>query len=118
MKEIQMTFDTHYKKTLGNDSSYTVTTLESEVKAQFNFLNNTTFDELSQTEEPFLGVTTSDDPSFKFEVTLTYGGPNVFLFVDENGGFRIEGHSFSCSSVTMVGHNKELLNYFNQITGE
>jgi hypothetical protein len=100
---------------LGN----TVNDLEKAVEEQFIYLDSITSEELSQIEEPFLGVDTCDEgDNFKFEVTLTFGSPNLFLFVDEDGGFRIEGYSPSHSSVNMNGHNKELLNYFNQTIGE
>lgn len=113
-----MKFVTNNKKIRNSkETSYTVSALESEVIDQFNYLSKSTFYELYQ-EEPFLGVATSDDPSFKFKILLTFGGPNLFLLIDKSGGFRIEGHSPSCSSVTMNGHNIELLNYFNDMTGE
>lgn len=102
-----------------NQLGNAVNDLEKAVEEQFIYLDSITNYELSQIEEPFLGVDTCDgDDHFKFDVTLTFGGPNLFLFVDENGGFTIEGYSPSHSPVKMSGHNKELLNYFNQTIGE
>lgn len=93
-------------------------TLDSHVMEQFNYLNTITCNELSQEEQPFLGISASEEPNYKYEVTIALNSPNLFLYVDVNGSFVIEGHSSWCSPTTMHGHNKELVNYLDQITGE
>jgi len=91
------------------------TELEKHTKEQFDHLSIVTLNELIQEEEPFLGVATSDDPSFKFEVTLTFGGPNLFCLVDEDGKFRVEGHSLWYPTVMMDGYNQDLIDYINYV---
>jgi len=41
----------------------------------------------------------SDDENYKYEVTIALNNPNLFLFIDENGRFKVEGYSSWCSTV-------------------
>jgi hypothetical protein len=98
------------------DVNKMTTELEKATKEQFDHLSIVTLTELTQEEQPFLHISTSDDTNFRYEITLTINSPNLFLFVDDNGGFRVEGHSSWCSTVKMDGHNEELLSYINTIS--
>ena len=102
---------------LANESN-TDTSLENEVLKQFNYLDVVTCDALMHEEEPFLEIATSEVTGFKYQVVLTLNSPNLFLLVDETGDFRVQGHSSWSSAVMMNGHNQELVNYLDQITGE
>jgi hypothetical protein len=57
----------------------------------------------------------SDDNNFKYEVTLSLNSPNLFLLIDENGHFEVQGHSSWYPTLKMNGRNTELLEYFNMI---
>jgi len=102
---------------LANESNID-TSLENEVLKQFNYLDVVTCDELMLEEEPFLEIAICEMTGFKYEVTLTLNNPNLFLLVAETGDFRVQGHSSWSSAVMINGHNQELVNYLNQITGE
>ena len=70
--------------------------------------------ELTQEEQPFLHISTSDNTNFSYEITLTFNGPNIFCLIDEDGKFRVEGHSSWYQSVRMDGFNQDLIDYINQ----
>jgi len=89
------------------------TELEKHIKVQFEHLRIVTLNELTQKKQPFLHISTSDDTNFKYEITLTLNSPNLFCLVDEDGKFRVEGHSSWHPPVMMGGHNQDLIDYIN-----
>lgn len=92
------------------------TELEKHTKEQFDHLSIVTLAELIQEEQPFLHISTSEDANFRYEITLTLNGPNLFCLVDEDGEFRVEGHSSWYPSVMMDGYNQDLIDYINTIS--
>jgi len=98
------------------DVKQMTTELEKATKEQFDHLSIVTLAELTQEEQPFLHISISDDANFRYEITLTLNGPNLFCLVDENGKFRVEGHSSWYPSVMMDGHNQVLSDYINTIS--
>jgi len=111
---LNQVFDAFQTANESNTGNY----LENEVLNQFYYLDMVTCDELMLEEEPFLEITMYKMTGFKYEVTLTLNSPNLFLLVAETGDFRVHGHSSWRSAVMINGHNQELVNYLNQITGE
>lgn len=99
-----------------NETDNEFSALENNVMEQFDYLNIITCDELDKKEQPFLGVTTSDESNFKYEVTLMLNNPSMFLLVAENGTFRVDGYSYWYETVTINGYNQELINYINKIS--
>jgi hypothetical protein len=95
------------------DVNQMTTELEKATKEQFDHLSIVTLAELTQEEQPFLHIGTSDDTNFKYEITLTLNSPNLFCLVDEDGEFRVEGHSSWYPSVMMKGYNRDLIDYIN-----
>jgi len=91
------------------------TELEKLTKEQFDHLSIVTLAELTQEEQPFLHISISDDANFKYEITLTLNSPNLFCLVNENGKFRVEGHSLWYPTVMMDGYNRGLIDYINTI---
>ena len=90
------------------------TELEEHTKVQFEHLSIVTLTELTQEEQPFLHISISDDANFKYEITLTLNSPNLFCLVDEDGKFRVEGHSLWYPTVMMDGYNRDLIDYINE----
>ena len=88
---------------------------QSHENTQFDHLSRVTLTELIQEEQPFLHISRSDDANYRYELTLTLNGPNLFCLVDEKGKFRVEGHSSWYPSVMMDGYNQDLIDYINQI---
>jgi len=92
------------------------TELEKHTKEQFDHLSIVTLAELIQEEQPFLHISTSEDANFRYDITLTLNVSNLFCLVDEDGKFRVEGHSSWYPSVMMDGYNQDLIDYINTIS--
>jgi hypothetical protein len=95
------------------DVNQMTTELEKATKEQFDHLSIVTLSELTQEEQPFLHISTSDNANFKYEITLTLNSPNLLCLVDEDGKFKVEGHSYWHPSVMMKGYNRDLIDYIN-----
>lgn len=76
-----------------------------------------TAEQLLNEEQPFLGIQLDhSNHDYQFEITLTFGGPNIFLYVDHSGNFKIEGWSQSHTrSFDKYGYNPQLSDYLAQL---
>lgn len=76
-----------------------------------------TAEQLLNQEEPFLGIELdSSNHHYQFEITLTFGGPNIFLYADNSGNFKIEGWSPSyIGAFDQYGYNPQLSEYLAQL---
>lgn len=95
----------------------TATDLIREVinrRKQFQII---TTEQLLNEEQPFLGIELDcSNSDYNFEITLTFGGPNIFLYVDHSGNFKVEGWGQGYTrSFDKYGHNPQLSKYLAQL---
>jgi hypothetical protein len=76
-----------------------------------------TAEQLLNEEQPFLGIELDNsNHDYQFEITLTFGGSNIFLYVNHSGNFKIEGWSpFYVGSFDKYGYNPQLSEYLDQL---
>lgn len=89
----------------------------SEVKERREQFQIITAEQLLNEEQQFLGIQFDrSNHDYQFEITLTFGGPNIFLYVDHLGNFKVEGWSQSRTrSFDKYGYNPQLSEYLAQL---
>lgn len=95
----------------------TTTDLINEVINRREQFQSVTAEQLLNEEQPFLGIELDNsNHDYQFEITLTYGGPNIFLYVNHSGNFKIEGWGQShTGSFDKYGYNPQLSEYLGQL---
>lgn len=93
------------------------TDLMNEVIKRREQFQIVTAEQLLNQEEPFLGIEfDSSNHHYEYEITLTFGGPNIFLYADHLGNFKIEGWSPSyVGSFDKYSYNPQLSEYLAQL---
>jgi len=95
----------------------TTTDLMNEVINKREQFQSVTAEKLLNEEQPFLGIELDNsNHDYQFEITLTFGGPNIFLYADHLGNFKIEGWGQSQTrSFDKYGYNPQLSEYLAQL---